>query len=164
MRFGPPPRSTSVAIVLTTLFSLTSTADAQTSDIPAQVLVVLAKEEPGEVDPGLREEPALRKPPFNSFRSMKVLSRPEIKLGLNKPVEIELPNGRRLQLLLHQVMPDGRYRVKVAINRPNQKDYLPLLQVVAAPGDPFFVAGQSHEGGTLVIGVRVGGEATKAAR
>ncbi len=53
-------------------------------------------------------------------------------------------------------MPNGRYRVRVSINRPEQNDYLPLLSVVASPGDPFFVAGQRHQGGTLVIGVRVG--------
>lgn len=161
-RFRPSPLFFLLASLA--VFAIPAVGSAQASDVPAHVLVVLAKEEPGEVDPALREEPALRKPPFNTFRSMKVLSRPEIKLGLDKPVEVELPNGRRLQLLLHQVMPDGRYRVKVAINRPNQKDYLPLLQVVAAPGDPFFVAGQSHEGGTLVIGVRVGEGPAKASR
>jgi hypothetical protein len=37
---------------------------------------------------------------------------------------------------------------------------LPLLQVIASPGEPFFVAGQKHEGGTLVIGVRVGEKST----
>ena len=53
-------------------------------------------------------------------------------------------------------MPDGRLRVRVSINRPNQTDYLPLLQVLASPGDPFFVAGQAHDGGTLVIGITLG--------
>jgi len=64
--------------------------------------------------------------------------------------------------MLQQEMPNGRFRVRVSINRPNQRDYLPLLQVVASPGDPFFVAGQSHAGGTLVIGVRVGERAAAA--
>jgi hypothetical protein len=46
--------------------------------------------------------------------------------------------------------------VQVSINRANEKDYLPVLYVIASPGEPFFVAGQKFEGGTLVIGVRVG--------
>jgi hypothetical protein len=75
---------------------------------------------------------------------------------VNQPVTVNLPNGRRLQLVLQQVMPDGRYRIRASINRPEQNDYLPLLQVVAAPGDPFVVAGQHHQGGTLVIVVRAG--------
>lgn len=131
-------------------------ADAQDRVVRGEVLVVLAKEEAGEIDEALANVPALRRPPFNSFRSMRVLSRPEIRLREDRPSVVELPNGRRLQIVLQQVMPDGRYRVRVSINRPDQNDYLPLLRVVASPGDPFFVAGQSHQGGTLVIGVRVG--------
>lgn len=131
-------------------------AGAQDRVVRGEVLVVLAREEAGEIDGALENVPALRRPPFNAFRSMRVLSRPRVQLRDNRPVELELPNGRRLQLVLQGVMPDGRYRMRVSINRPNQNDYLPLLQVVASPGDPFFVAGQSYQGGTLVIGVRVG--------
>ena len=125
------------------------------SNVPAEVLVILAKEEPGEVDPQLAKMTALRRPPFNSFRSMKILSRPKLKLKPGKDALVSLPNGRRMKLTLLRVMPDGRYKVKAAINRPNKSDYLPLLQVVASPGDPFFVAGQTYQGGTLVVGVIV---------
>ena len=125
------------------------------SSVPAEVLVVLAKEEPGTVDPRLKKLTALRRPPFNSFRSMKILSRPKLKLTPGKDALVSLPNGRRMKLTLLRVMPDGRYKVKAAINRPDKSDYLPLLQVVASAGDPFFVAGQSYQGGTLVVGVTV---------
>ncbi|MBW1760965.1 MAG: hypothetical protein JRG67_02160 [Deltaproteobacteria bacterium] len=126
-----------------------------TSSVPAEVLVVLAKEEPGDIDPQLKKLTALRRPPFNSFRSMKILSRPKLKLTPGKDALVSLPNGRRMKLTLLRVMPDGRYKVKAAINRPNKSDYLPLLQVVASAGDPFFVAGQTYQGGTLVVGVIV---------
>ena len=128
---------------------------ATTSSVPAEVLVVLAKEEQGQVDPQLKKLTALRRPPFNSFRSMKILSRPKLTLTPGKDAFVSLPNGRRLKLTLLRVMPDGRYKVRAAINRPNKSDYLPLLQVVASAGDPFFVAGQSYQGGTLVVGVTV---------
>jgi hypothetical protein len=136
-------------------------AAAQAPELPAKVLVVLAKEQPGTIDPSLKDEPALRRPPFNSFRSMEVLSKRELRITVGKPTEVSLPNGRKLRLTVERVMPDGRFRVKVSINRPNQNDYLPLLQVVASPGDPFFVAGQSHKGGTLVIGMRIGDPPSK---
>jgi len=126
-----------------------------TASVPAEVLVVLAKEEPGEIDPELKKLTALRRPPFNSFRSMEVLSRPKLTLTPGKDALVSLPNGRRVKLTLLRVMPDGRYKVKAAINRPNKSDYLPLLQVVASAGDPFFVAGQTYQGGTLVVGVIV---------
>ncbi|KPK52435.1 MAG: hypothetical protein AMJ63_09415 [Myxococcales bacterium SG8_38_1] len=114
-----------------------------TANVPAEVLVVLAKEEAGEIDPALKKLTALRRPPFNSFRSMKILSRPKLTLTPGKDAFVSLPNA------------DGRYKVRAAINRPNKSDYLPLLQVVASAGDPFFVAGQSYQGGTLVVGVTV---------
>lgn len=128
---------------------------ASTSSVPAEVLVVLAKEEPGTIDPQLKKLTALRRPPFNSFRSMEILSRPKLKLTLGKDALVSLPNGRRVKLTLLRVMPDRRYKVRAAINRPNKSDYLPLLQVVASAGDPFFVAGQTYQGGTLVVGVIV---------
>lgn len=147
--------ATTLALATAGVMVSAAPAEAQRG-VRGEVLVVLAKEEAGQIDPALANVPALRRPPFNSFRSMRVLSRPRIQLREGRPEVVELPNGRRLQLVLQQVMPDGRYRVRVSINRPDQNDYLPLLQVVASPGDPFFVAGQSHQGGTLVIGVRVG--------
>jgi hypothetical protein len=123
--------------------------------VSAEVLVVLAKEEPGEIDPDLRSLPALTRPPFNAFKSMELLSKPKLELTPGKDSEITLPNGRKLRIQVVQILPNGRYRVKVSINRPNERDYLPLLHVVASENDPFFVAGQAHEGGTLVIGVRL---------
>ena len=132
-----------------------SVSFAQKTTVPGEVLVVLANEEAGKIDPQLKQMTALRRPPFNSFRSMKILSRPKVKLTTGKDSIVSLPNGRRVKLTLVRVMPDGRYRVKASINKPNQSDYLPLLQVVASPGDPFFIAGQSYKGGTLVVGVIV---------
>ncbi len=128
---------------------------ATISNVPAEVLVVLAKEEPGEIDPQLKKLTALRRPPFNAFRSMQILSRPKLTLTPGKDALVSLPNGRRVKLTLLRVMPDGRFKVKAAINRPGKSDYLPLLQVVASAGDPFFVAGQTYQGGTLVVGVIV---------
>ena len=76
-----------------------------------------------------------------------------VKAFVERDADVQLPNGRQLRISLQQVMPDGRLRVRVSINRPSQSDYLPLLQVLASPGDPFFVAGQAHDGGTLLIGI-----------
>jgi len=146
----------SVATGASAQSSLNRTDRASTvTSVPAEVLVILAKEEAGTIDPQLAKMTALRRPPFNSFRSMKILSRPKLQLTPGKDALVSLPNGRRMKLSLLRVMPDGRYKVKAAINRPDKSDYLPLLQVVASAGDPFFVAGQTYQGGTLVVGVIV---------
>jgi len=130
-------------------------AEAQ-ERVSAEVIVVLAKESAGTVDPALADIPALQRAPFNAFQSMEILDRKREQLRAGVDRDVALPNGRTLRIRLQRVMPDGRYRVQVSINRPEADAYLPLLQVVTAPGDPFFVAGQSYRGGTLVIGVRVG--------
>ncbi|MBX3250654.1 MAG: hypothetical protein KF901_25980 [Myxococcales bacterium] len=132
-----------------------ATAEAQ-EPTRGEILVVLAKETPGQIAPELASHAALQRPPFNAFRSMDLLERRAFTLRPGQTEEATLPNGRKLRIELQRVMPDGRFRVKVSIQREGESDYLPLLQVVASPGDPFFVAGQSHLGGTLVIGIQLG--------
>ncbi len=147
-----------VAIAIVCSASSVALAEKPTK---AEVLVILAKEEAGTIDPELKKLAALKRAPFNAFRSMTIHSKPKLNLTIGKDAFVNLPNGRKVMLTLIRVMPDGRYRVKVSINRPEEKDYLPLLQVVASPGDPFFVAGQSYKGGTLVVGFQIGDEVKK---
>ena len=147
-------RTVLVAAVLWAGLLAPSLAWAQ--PVAGKVLVIAASEKAGQIAPELKQIRALSKPPFNGFPSMKVLDTQKIKLEPKKAVTVQLPNGRHLKLELIERKPDGRYKVKVSINRPNQKDYLRLLEVVASPGEPFFVAGQKHQGDTLIIGVDVG--------
>jgi len=129
---------------------------AQTLVVPGEILIVLGSSEGEGIDPQLEKIEALRKPPFDTFTKKSLLKRAEVKLEIGKETEVELPNGRKLRISLLEKLKDGRFRVSVSINRSGQRDYLPVMTVAAAPGDPFFVAGQKHGGGTLVIGVRVG--------
>jgi hypothetical protein len=135
-----------------------SSADraAAQATLPGEVLIVLGMSAGEGSDPQLDKIDALRKAPFDSFPKKSLLKRVELKLEPGKEVEVELPNGRKLRLVWVEKLKDGRLRVSLSINRPGQRDYLPVMTVAAAPGDPFFVAGQKHEGGTLIIGVRVG--------
>ena len=137
------------------LLALPAQPAAAQGRVRGEVFVVLAKETPGSVDARLADMAALRRPPFDSFRSMELLQQQPLQLTAGTNEDLRLPNGRTLRLRLQRVMPDGRYRVEVSIKRPTQPDYLPLLQVMASPGDPFFVVGQAHDGGTLVIGIRL---------
>jgi hypothetical protein len=148
-------------VVAVGVCALGATAVARAQDKPGaplagEVLVLLASEGEGAIDPSLNHLRALKHPPFNAFKSIKILSRSALQLEIDKPVELDLPNGRKIHLTLLERQADGRQRVQVSINRPHEKDYLPLLQVIARSGEHFFVAGQKFEGGTLVIGVRVG--------
>ena len=124
--------------------------------VEGEILIVLASEADGEVDSRLRSVPALRRPPFSSYRSMSLLESPQVRLRIGEPHEINLPNGRRMRLVLREVTERGRFRLQVSVNRPGERDYLPEVNVVTSPGDPFFIAGQSFRDGTLVIGIRLG--------
>jgi hypothetical protein len=129
---------------------------ARAQDQTGEVLVVLASEQPGVVDANLAQEPALRQPPFNSYRSMRLLQRLPLTLSASRSTIVPLPNGRNLQIVLVRMMPNGRLQVRVSINRPDKNDYLQGVTVETSAGVPFFIAGQAYQGGTLVIGVRVG--------
>ena len=129
---------------------------ARAQDQTGEVLVVLASEQPGMIDSNLAHEPALRQPPFNSYRSMRLLERHPVTLAANRPIIVALPNGRNLQIVLVRMLPNGRLQVRVSINRPEKNDYLQGVTVETSAGVPFFIAGQAYQGGTLVIGVRVG--------
>ena len=122
-----------------------------------EVLVILAKEETGAIDDKLKALRALQKPPLSAFKSMKVLSTTAVEISIEHPATVELPNGRTLQIKLLESMPDGRNKVQVSINRPGKQEYLQKATVNVSD-EPFFVAGQRYEGGTLVIGVRLGGK------
>jgi hypothetical protein len=127
---------------------------AAEDNVQGEVLVILAKAEPGAVDPKLAGMLALRKPPFDGYKSMTLLSTTPVTLNSRQASISDLPKGRKLMLRLLGSTRDGRHRVEVSINKPNKQDYLPLLTVLASK-EPFFVAGQSFKGGTLIIGVRL---------
>lgn len=151
-------------LAVATVLALASVAVAQPATPPVvtgEVLIVLATQLPGSIDPRLARVPALRRPPFDTYRSMVLLSSPRIDLRVGQQVVVDLPNGRRIRIRLREVTAEGRYRIQVSINRPGEQDYLPDMTAIASPGDPFFIAGQSFRGGTLVIGIRLGQRATR---
>jgi hypothetical protein len=133
-----------------------ASAQEQAAAVPGQVMIILGSTDGSGSAPELAKIAALDKPPFDGFPKKTLIKRVDVTLAPGKDSEVELPNGRKLRLSLLEKTADGRFRVSVSINKPGKQDYLPVMTVVAAPGDPFFVAGQKYEGGTLIIGVSVG--------
>ena len=128
-------------------------AYAADAPVGGEVMVILAKKEPGAFDAKLKQLAPLQNPPFDGFKSMTVLSSAEISISESKTASVDLPNGGKLELKLVQRMPDGRHKVELSLARPGKQN---TVMTVVASGEMFFIAGQKHEGGTLVIGVRVG--------
>jgi len=147
------PIALSLMLALLAVIGHSSDARAQ---VTGEVLIIHAQEAPGEIDPALRDITALQRAPFNSYRTMRVLSRPALTLSVGANSSVLLPNGRQLRITLERITENGRFELSVSISRPNGPDYLREARIVAAPGDPFFVAGQSHNDGILLIGIKLG--------
>lgn len=135
-------------------------ARAETS-VPAEIIILHATNDGTGIDPKIGKMPELGKPPFSSYNSYKLLERSKSQLVQGKASETKLPNGRTISATLKAVTPpkkEGdakRYVVSASIQKADGKSFLPLLEVNARAGESFFVAGQSHKGGILVIGIKV---------
>ncbi len=107
------------------------------------------------IDPQLRDLPQLtRDQPFVRYNVYRLLDRRQFRLDEGKPVGENLANGRSLQVVLEGVAADAgekRYRVQAQIGEPGKKAFLRSLEVTASANQPFFVAGQSYDGGTLFL-------------
>ncbi len=106
------------------------------------------------IDPRIGKLPELAKSPFSNYDSYQLLDRVRLPLKKEEAV-LKLPNGRTLQVrLVDEPGPDS-VRLSASINRPNGKEFLPLLEVKAHVGQAFIVAGQSHKKGILVLVIRI---------
>lgn len=132
-------------------------APAAGSTVTCEVMVLHATQQPGpgSIDPQIGNMPQLTKPPFSAYNTYKLLGKGSLPLEKGKPKTHTLPNNRVLQVTYQDLTADKRYKVAAAINQPNGKDFLRLLEVTAAPNETFFVAGQSYQNGILVIGMRM---------
>lgn len=131
-----------------------------------EIMVLHATQDPkgGHIDPQVAKMPQLTQPPFSAYNSYALLDKKVLPLDGAKTVDpwkgkptvpYTLVNGRVLQVTLIDQLADKRYQVGAEINQPGGASFLKLLEVKAAANEPFFVAGQSYNGGILVIGITV---------
>lgn len=145
-------------------------ADAGASDVVAldeavadtvkvEVLVLHASNQGKGVDPAIGKLPELGEPPFSSYDTYKLLSRTQLALKKDVAGASKLPNKSELEVTYKGPAPPvdktPRYALKASIKKPGGDSALRLLEVNAPAGKYFFVAGQPHEGGILVIGMKV---------
>ena len=118
------------------------------------------------IDPQVKDlSPAtLQQAPFTRYNVYRFLQRQPFPLATGKPVTLVLPNGRTLQATLTAVTrPDGgsgenRYQLEAQIVAPvdsGSTAFLRSLQVTVSANEPFFVGGQSYQGGTMFIELNV---------
>ena len=120
-----------------------------------EVMVLHGTHEQRDSDTRIGNMPELREGPFAKYSSYQLLSRSLWPLSKGSKRQLKLPNGRLLEARLEDILADGSSRLVASINRPDTKDFLPLLEVKARPGQAFIVAGQSYKRGILVLVFKV---------
>jgi hypothetical protein len=116
-----------------------------------EVSVLHGTHDKADTDPRIKHLSELREGPFAKYESYKLLSKTDLPLSRGGKRQLKLPNGRLLEARLENILADGSSRLVASINRPDGKDFLPLLEVKAKPGQRFIVAGQTYKHGILVL-------------
>ena len=129
--------------------------------VNAEIVILHATNDGTGIDEKIGKMPELAKPPFSAYNSYKLLDRAKLAVAKGKPATAKLPNNSVLQVSLKDVLAakkkdePKRYVVGASIQEPGGTTFLPLLEVNAKAGEHFFVAGQKHKGGILVIGIKI---------
>jgi hypothetical protein len=136
-------------------------ADATSANIEVIVLHATNADGGVSIDPSIGKIQALTKPPFSAYNKYTLISRTAYAVSKTSPAKAPLPNDRILQVALKDILNGNRYRIDASVNNPIGQQqqrgaaFLPLLEVTTPAGEPFFVAGQTYQGGILVIGIKV---------
>jgi hypothetical protein len=118
--------------------------------VQAEVTLIHATSDAdGGVDPRIGKLPNL-----GNYKSYRLLSRTNVAIKKAVPTTTTLPNGRVLQISLKDVK-DNRFIIDTSINQPGGTAFLPLLEVRAAVDVPVFIAGQTYQGGMLIIAIKI---------
>lgn len=140
---------------------------ADTAKVPAkqsakvEVLVLHATSGGTGIDPRLGDMPELKKPPFSSYDSYKLLDQSELVLEQGKANAKPLPDKGKLTLTLKEIVRStkkdelDKFVLNASIVKPDDKPFLPSLDVNAHAKERLFIAGQKYDKGILVIVLRV---------
>ncbi|HWL86099.1 MAG TPA: hypothetical protein VNO21_09875 [Polyangiaceae bacterium] len=132
--------------------------ESEDTTAQAEVLVLQASKQPGagSIDPSIGNLPQLKKPPFDAYNTFRLVDRKAVSLKKGTPADLPLVDGRKLELvLLDKTGKPSRYRLAASISAPKGAAFLKRIEVSASANEPFFVAGQSHQGGILVLGIAI---------
>jgi hypothetical protein len=131
--------------------------DSKTA-VKTEVLVLHGTNDGKGLDPKIGKLPQLQEPPFSAYNSYKLLKREDLDLEQGKASNVQLPNESKLGLKLEGVeeaKKGKRYKLEASIEGAKGKAFLPGVKWSAAKGEFFFLAGQKHKEGILVLGIRI---------
>jgi hypothetical protein len=147
--------STAVALGL-----VSRVARAQAGKPQVEIMVLHARQEAkGHIDPQVAKLSQLTQPPFSAYNTYVFLDKKTLPLDQAKPSDpwkgkpmatYALLNGKTLEVALLESLAGGRFQMGAAIGQGVQPD---LIKYNAPANEPVFIAGQSYNGGILVVGI-----------
>jgi hypothetical protein len=123
--------------------------------VNAEVMVLFATQVDGHgsIDPAIGNLPQLRKPPLSAYNTYRLLDKRSLAIATGGSSTYTLANGRVLQVSFVNQTSDHSFHVRAAINQPGGNAYLKLLELTARANEPFFVGGQSFNGGSILLAI-----------
>jgi hypothetical protein len=123
--------------------------------VNAEIMVLFATqvEGHGSIDPAIGNLPQLKKPPLSAYNTYKLLDKRSLAIQMGASSTYTLANGRVLQVSFVEPTAEHGFHVKAAINQPGGNAYLKLLELTAKANEPFFVGGQSFNGGSILLAI-----------
>ena len=99
----------------------------------------------------------LARPPFSSFKTMKLIKASALEIPQSSMKQLTLPTGKILKLTFKEKLlgrkDKTRLRMHLSITPPKKTRFLPGTLFTIANGGTLLVAGDKYNGGTLVVGV-----------
>lgn len=129
------------------------------AEIDAEVMVLHATNDGKGIDPGIGDLPELKKPPFSSYDTYKLLGKSKHKLPKGKEQDKKLPNDSKLLLTYKDLIQakknePEKFAVGMKIKKPDDTEF--ISSTFHSPkGQYFFVAGPKYKNGVLVIGIKI---------
>ncbi|HEU4537327.1 MAG TPA: hypothetical protein VFS00_24575 [Polyangiaceae bacterium] len=160
---GALPLLSLASVSLTPAAALAGPPTAPTASSPAPVtlavemMVLHATNVGGGIDSRVGNLAQLKKPPFSTYDTYKLLTQSRTPLVQGAETPVALPDGGKVRLTLKQTMAPGRGKMSVSIQKPDGSVFLPLAELTTGTDGPFFVGGYRHKTGILVIGFKLVG-------
>lgn len=118
---------------------------------------ILGEQKPGGIDKRLKLlAKQLAHPPFSAYTSLRLLEAKEMSIAQGGLAKAMLPTKKQLKLRFKEkLLVDGKVRLRMhlSITPPKAKEFLPGTLFTIADGGTLLVAGDSYQGGTLIVGI-----------
>ena len=144
-------------------FAAPRATHADPAKLRVEIVLIAAKSDPKgpKMDPVLQKYSAqLTQPPISAYNVFKFVDQQTLPLDKAKVADpwkgkpmatYPLVNGKTLEVALLDTLDQGkRFQMGAAISSGASPD---LIKYSAPANEPVFIAGQSYDGGVLVVGI-----------